>query len=300
MKLKSLLFFLMVGLFFNAETVFGSQVERKKRRSSKPTSSKLVQSRGASGINSTTSAQQKRAMAQRAAVINKTRSGGAAGGTMRRGQAQNQILTQGMDKNFGGVDNDYVMFWQVSKNVLAGKSKVIDQSCLSQWYPSEFTIYNITFYNAEQFMMYCKARFFGNYLIATKILETSDPDEIKKLGRQVDPFNPVKWAKVAPTFVEIGNIEKFRQNPLLKNYLMDTGNRVLVEASPYDKEWGIGLTSDDSRATDRSQWAGKNLLGKALEDTRGYLKANNNPNQPLFEFCGQFSGLIDYIDRSNS
>ena len=138
----------------------------------------------------------------------------------------------------------------------------------SQWANSPFTIDGIEFNCAEQWMMLNKALLFGDHETADKIMSTNNPHEQKKLGRQVKNFNDRQWMQVAYKLVVEGNRAKFQQNPEFARYLEATGNDVIVEASPWDRRWGIGLAEDDPRALDESQWQGENLLGKAIMDVR--------------------------------
>jgi ribA/ribD-fused uncharacterized protein len=142
----------------------------------------------------------------------------------------------------------------------------------SQWHPSTFTIDNITYNCAEQYMMHKKALYFNDLENAQKIMETKSPREQKAIGRKVKNFDPVSWDEVAFTFVLNGNIEKFTQNPHLGKILLETEGTEIVEASPFDTIWGIGLGENDPDAWDKTKWKGRNLLGKVLDTTREYIK----------------------------
>jgi ribA/ribD-fused uncharacterized protein len=139
---------------------------------------------------------------------------------------------------------------------------------LSQWYPSPFTLDGLHYSTAEQYMMVAKASFFGDQDILTKILNTSNPREQKALGRQVRGFDPQSWNTVARQYVMQGNHAKFGQDADLLLYLMTTGDRELVEASPTDCVWGIGLGLDNPDRFDRTKWRGTNWLGLALMSVR--------------------------------
>lgn len=122
--------------------------------------------------------------------------------------------------------------------------------------------------------MYNKARLFeGNDDIAEAILATRQPSEIKKLGRKVRNFNGAVWEQERSDIVFQGNLSKFNQNPALAEILLGTGDAVLVEASPDDRIWGVGLAITDPNIHDPSKWEGLNLLGQALMDVRSRLKA---------------------------
>ena len=138
----------------------------------------------------------------------------------------------------------------------------------SQWAGSKFTINGLTFNTAEQYMMYCKAKHFGDERIANKILKSKNPREQKALGREVDPFNADEWNRVARDYVFEGNYAKFVQNPDLLQLLLATVGTTLVEASPKDCIWGIGLAEDHPNAARRENWKGKNWLGETLTKVR--------------------------------
>ncbi len=141
----------------------------------------------------------------------------------------------------------------------------------SQWHPSSFVVNDITFKCAEQYMMYEKGMLFEDYDIAVKILETDDPRKQKSLGRTVSNFDPNQWNEVARDIVFQGNIHKFTQNDDLQEILLQTEGTTLVEASPYDKIWGIGLKESDPRALNRETWRGTNWLGEVLTEVRDFL-----------------------------
>jgi ribA/ribD-fused uncharacterized protein len=146
-----------------------------------------------------------------------------------------------------------------------------DKRCFSNWYPSEFVDSNaITFSNSEQYMMYHKAKLFGDNSKAEEILQTSDPSKAKKMGREVRNFDPDIWNKNARDIVYSGCLLKFSQNEEIKNFLLSTGDSVLVEASPYDQIWGIGISV--KQATKGVQWRGTNWLGECLMRVRNTLR----------------------------
>ena len=124
---------------------------------------------------------------------------------------------------------------------------------------------------AEQYMMAEKARTFGDKETLAKILASDKPRIIKKLGREVRGFDSAKWDEVKYGVVVKGNVAKFSQNPELKAFLLSTGTAELVEASPVDEVWGIGLAEGSPLIRDKSKWEGQNLLGKALMKVRNAL-----------------------------
>lgn len=141
-------------------------------------------------------------------------------------------------------------------------------SPFSQWYKKGFKIKGKSFNCAEQYMMYMKAVLFEDEKIAAKILVSNNPREIKDLGRKVKNFDKYKWESQCKKYVYDANYAKFTQNTTLKEALLETGSRILVEASPYDKIWGIGLSEEDPRSKVRSKWQGKNWLGEVLTQVR--------------------------------
>lgn len=141
----------------------------------------------------------------------------------------------------------------------------------SQWCSSAFKVNGIQYNCAEQYMMAEKARLFGDKRLLALIMASNDPSEQKSLGRQVADFDTKRWNKVARDIVYTGNYAKFTQNPDLKEFLLATQGTTIVEASPYDTIWGIGLDEDDPRAQDRSQWRGTNWLGEVIMRVRDTL-----------------------------
>lgn len=150
----------------------------------------------------------------------------------------------------------------------------IGSSCLSQWWPSPFTVDSVTYPSAEHWMMAGKARLFGDAAAEREAVEASSPAAAKKAGRTVRGFDEDVWKRARFALVVAGSVHKFGQDPDLREYLLNTGERVLVEASPVDRIWGIGLAADDERAERPQQWRGLNLLGFALMEARTRLRAD--------------------------
>ena len=149
----------------------------------------------------------------------------------------------------GTIQNNYLLFWD---------------GIFSQWYPSEFTINKIQFNCAEQYMMYNKAMLFNDTVSAIKIMSANSPHKQKKLGKLVKNFDSSIWDANAKNIVYAGNFAKFTQNDTLLDGLKKTNQLILVEASPYDKIWGIGLFETDPLAGNCETWQGKNWLGEVL------------------------------------
>ena len=166
-----------------------------------------------------------------------------------------------------GEEFRYLFFWghQPAKD---GK---ITASCLSQWFAASLQIGNVLYLTAEHWMMASKARLFGDDETRQQILAAADPKTAKALGRQVKNFDDDAWKENCRRLVTEGNVAKFSQNETLRAYLLGTEDQVLVEASPYDRIWGIGLKATDDKAKHPATWEGQNLLGFALMDVRAQL-----------------------------
>ena len=143
----------------------------------------------------------------------------------------------------------------------------------SQWYPCKFydPAMDMFFNCTEQYMMYHKAKLFGDEDAMDKIMSTQDPKIQKGIGRKVKNFDADKWNEVCRTIVYRGNLFKFTQNRKLLVFLMEHKDEYFVEASPYDKIWGIGLGEEDPDALDKSKWLGTNWLGVAINQVRDTL-----------------------------
>ena len=145
---------------------------------------------------------------------------------------------------------------------------------LSNWYCSEFEIKGTTFSSMEQYMMYSKAKVFGDEAIAAQIMQNSNVAVIKNLGRLVSGYDDKVWDGMRQIIVYEGLLAKFSQNEELKEQLLATGDATLAECAVADIIWGIGLAMKDEKRFDISKWKGKNLLGYSLMLVRDKL-ANN-------------------------
>lgn len=125
-------------------------------------------------------------------------------------------------------------------------------------------------------MMYTKAMLFGDTVTANKILHTNSPKLQKALGRAVKGYDDAVWVEKRMRMVYIGCFSKFQQNPELLKMLFSTGNTTLVEASPYDTVWGVGLSAEDPNIVHPENWKGANLLGEVLTQVRADLKATGS------------------------
>ena len=165
-------------------------------------------------------------------------------------------------------DLRYLYFWGHRPS----KDGRITKSCFSQWFVSPFEVEGRHYLTAEHWMMWCKAITFNDQEIADQILLEKDPAKIKKLGRRVKNYSDKTWREVRYQHVVDGNRYKFSQNPEMKAFLLSTGPQIIVEASPYDAHWGIGMTADEAvKLKDPAKWRGTNLLGYALMEVRDLL-----------------------------
>jgi ribA/ribD-fused uncharacterized protein len=157
----------------------------------------------------------------------------------------------------------YVFFWghQPAKSGVTA-------TCFSQWYSAPFVVDGERYPTAEHFMMAEKAALFGDGETRAKVLLAASPGAAKALGREVRGFDEARWVENRFSIVVRANSAKFSQNPELGQFLQQTGSRVLVEASPVDRIWGIGLAQDDDKVNDPNAWLGLNLLGFALMHVR--------------------------------
>lgn len=143
----------------------------------------------------------------------------------------------------------------------------------SQMHPAQFKVDGIIYNCMEQYMHHQKAVTFKDKIRESQIMKTSDPKAQKKLGRQVQNFDKAVWGWKSVAVVTKGNLAKYRQNPEMKKALYATYPKTLVEASPRDRLWGIGMGKDNPKAQNRATWRGKNLLGDTLTEVRNKLMA---------------------------
>jgi len=157
------------------------------------------------------------------------------------------------------------------------------QHAIAQWHQSYFTVDGVEYSCAEQYMMAEKARLFGDEDTLEMIMDTEDPRTQKKLGRLVEDFDVDIWEEDEENgrarcwnIVFKGNMAKFSQNPHLLEQLLETDGTTLVEASPYDRIWGVGLKASNPLIQNRENWLGRNWLGEVLTEVRQTLKATKN------------------------
>jgi ribA/ribD-fused uncharacterized protein len=164
---------------------------------------------------------------------------------------------------------EYRFFWKA----LPSPDGRPSDACFSQWWAGDFVVDGLTYGTAEHWMMASKARLFGDDEVAAEILAAHDPSVVKALGRKVRGFDEDTWKRHRLDLVTEGNVAKFSQDAALRAHLLSTGDAVLVEASPLDRIWGIGLASDHPDASEPRRWKGLNLLGFALMRARARLAA---------------------------
>jgi len=173
-------------------------------------------------------------------------------------------------KTQGEKKVDSLMFWGHQRS----QDGSIIKTCLSQWWPSPFVENDITYHTAEHYMMAKKALLFNDREIFEKVLTKESPKDVKDLGRQIKSFDVEKWDAHKYEIVKQGNLLKFSQHEALKSFLLQTKGKILVEASPVDAIWGIGLAEDHSDASIPASWKGLNLLGFALMEVRDEISRN--------------------------
>ena len=162
------------------------------------------------------------------------------------------------------VTDKYVFFW-------GGE--------LSNFHPCDITFLGVDnhwykFTTSEQFFMWCKAITFKDEETAKLILDAETPKEAKKLGRTVKGFNEDTWNLVKENVMRTALYKKFVYNKKLRDFLLNPefDGKIFVEASPYDKIWGVGLEENDPLIDDEKNWKGQNLLGKCLGMVRTVIK----------------------------
>lgn len=160
----------------------------------------------------------------------------------------------------------YTFFWKTNS------SKYLTEGCLSQWWKANFRSVIDNYCCMEQFMMANKAELFCDESTRKQILECNNPRQMKALGRKVKNFKETIWDEVKYSIILNGNFLKFTQNPKLRDFLLSTGNSVLVEASPYDHIWGIKMDQTDKDILNPLKWKGENLLGFALMEVRDEIR----------------------------
>lgn len=167
-----------------------------------------------------------------------------------------------------GKSFKYLFFWGHKPQADGG----LATTCFSQWFEYSFAVDGVHYPTAEHYMMAEKARLFGDSATLAKILAAASPGEAKKLGRSVTPWDQERWSERRFDIVVRGNLAKFASGAM-RDFLLGTGERVIVEASPRDRIWGIGMGAKNPKAGDPHEWRGLNLLGFALMEARQRLRS---------------------------
>jgi ribA/ribD-fused uncharacterized protein len=170
------------------------------------------------------------------------------------------------EKYENGDKVKFIYFWG---NTNTGNE--VSKSCFSQWFDSPFTVNSIVYKTSEHWMMAQKALLFNDNESFERIINCQKPGEAKDIGREIKNFNNEIWENERFDIVKNGNIHKFNQNRDLGNFLLNTNDRILVEASPVDTIWGVGLAADSDSIKNIYLWRGTNLLGFALMEARNFL-----------------------------
>lgn len=160
------------------------------------------------------------------------------------------------------ITNGFVFFWGAAP----------PQGVFSNWYKHSFEHEGKRFNCSEQYMMYAKAVVFDDESTAAKIMKEKDPREQKALGRQVKNFDAGKWMAVCQDIMVPALVSKFEQDPYALEVMLSTEDAIIVEASPFDNIWGIGLSADNPNAQIPGRWKGKNYLGNVLMRARDELR----------------------------
>ncbi|MFJ3407921.1 NADAR family protein [Promicromonospora sp. NPDC090134] len=172
-----------------------------------------------------------------------------------------------------GATPRYLHFWghQPEADGTAGRGS------LSQWFEASFEVDGVRYRTAEHWMMAQKARLFDDPEAERAAVDAPNPALAKAAGRTVRDFDDAVWVRERFEIVVRGNEHKFAAHPDLREYLLRTGSRVLVEASPRDRVWGIGMGAKNENAENPAAWRGLNLLGFALMEARERLEKSTTP-----------------------
>lgn len=173
----------------------------------------------------------------------------------------------------------FILFWGHTQKYISR----VDKSCLSKWYRAPFEEDGKIYPTVEHYMMAAKARLFGDSEIEEQILRVKQPNEARKLGYLVKNYEDDVWAANRLAVVKRANELKFASNHNLRQFLLSTNGKVLAEASPVDRIWGIGLPHSHQDAMNAQKWRGQNLLGIALMLVRDELLAEENADALAYE-----------------
>jgi ribA/ribD-fused uncharacterized protein len=168
-----------------------------------------------------------------------------------------------------GCQFQYTTFWQADEGC--------ENRMLSQWYQGKpFMVNGRAYATAEQYMMSEKALLFNDLQSYEKIMATSDPAICKHLGRGVKNFDSDKWESAFREIIFHGNLGKLQSDIEIVDALLETGNSILVEASPLDDKYGAGISSNNLLNSDGTlkvmpwDWHKKDS-GKQAENHLGFV-----------------------------
>ena len=131
-----------------------------------------------------------------------------------------------------------------------------------------------TFHSSEQLIQLKKAELFRDQAARERILNSTDAQDSKEIAMDIANYNREEWNKSAENLCYEGICQKFVQNPSLQNYLLDTGNKTLVEAS-YDNVWGTGKPLGSEDSLNPMKWKSIGILGKILMKIRDSTYKSN-------------------------
>ena len=173
-----------------------------------------------------------------------------------------QLSIMNLQYQKGKSEQAYIFFWKEDE----------ENGWLSNWYKSKFVIDDFEYLHVEQYIMAQKAKLFHDSKRYTAILKSNKQWEVKALGREITPFDNTIWIAHRSKIAKVAIKAKFEQNKDLYKKLLATDNAILVEASPKDKIWGIGLDAETASHTDCKDWPGEGILGDILMEVREELR----------------------------
>lgn len=186
-------------------------------------------------------------------------------------QEMNRFSRQALSVAGRRDESEFVFFYGHNE------SKLGDIAMLSNWYYSTQGFVDEQrhiFHTNEHYMMYRKAILFDDAEMAQAILTAEDSGTAKKLGRNVRGFQQSVWNEHKLQIVVQGCMLKFHQCKYARRVLLATGTKILVEAAPRDRVWGIGMGKTNPSRFDPNTWRGQNLLGQALMIVRHNLASS--------------------------
>lgn len=140
----------------------------------------------------------------------------------------------------------------------------------SMSYPSAFRV-DADYNSCQQFLSAQKALLFSDIDSHSRIMDTTNPYEQWRYGREIKNFDKAQWDAVAETIAYRAYFARFSQNPYFHKLLLKTQDKIIAEANPFDCIWGIGLDTKNPDFLDVNKWKGRNLLGKVIMRVRSDL-----------------------------